>query len=270
MGKKEYLEAIDIIQNNKFWIYGYGKLSKRLYTQVINRGFIENLAGFIVTDLSSINKCFCEKPIVSIDEVDRNEWIIIAADTTSTMDINYKLIKYEFKNIHIGLYSLFDLEAGPPIESGKKILAKKFFNDTSNGWIEAVYLAAKQYDCKEVSGKDIYIKLLSGRLGREMAERDYKRFMHTVGLCEKEGFIQDFPIKICRDLYVLDGAHRIVLSQCFGDGNILADVYGVNRDEWVRNVLKRSIRLVNDDVLLKLITENELKTLKEVSIKINR
>lgn len=266
MGKREYHEIISIMKDNRFWIYGYGKVAKRLYRQAIRRGFGDKLAGFIVTDLRGINERFCKKPIISIDKFDKDDWVIIAADTTSTKEIGHSLTKHGVANYYEGFFSMVDLEVGLPIESEKMFSAKRFFVDSpSSMWVAAIYLAATSYLNEGLSGKDIYIKFSSNWLGIETAKKDYHRFMDIVAISKKNGFIQDFPIKICKDLYILDGAHRIVLSECFGDGVVVADVYDINQEEWEKIILQRTLALDDDKILLNFLTEDELKLLKGVS-----
>lgn len=265
MSKRDYHEIIDIMSNNKFWIYGYGKAAKRLYRQVVKYGFEQNLSGFIVTDLSSVNERFCEKDVISIDLVDKNDWIIIAADTVSTEEIYSYLNEKKYNKIIRGVFSIIDLECGPPIEFGRKLPAKRFFvNNSLVSWVIAIYLAATKYINQDISGRDIYIRLVSRWLGKVTAEKDYYRFMDKVKLCELNGFSQDYPIKVCKDLYLIDGAHRVVLSQCFGDGNVLADVHSVTRGEWARITNTRAQDLDSEKVLLNYLTKDEIVVLKKV------
>ena len=269
MGAKEYNKIISIIRDNSFWIYGYGRLAKRFYRQVVRYGFIDNLSGFIVTDLSSVKEYFSEKPVVSLNMVEKRNWIVIATDITSAEEITHNLTKQGYHNHCTVKFSMLDLEAGPPVESEKVFSAKEFFTNNSNSiWIRAIFLAATRYVSQGINGKDIYIKLVSAWLDCGTAEKDYHRFMHTVELCEKDGYIQDYPIQILKDLYVWDGSHRIVLAQCFGNGEISADVYDINRNELEKISFRRILDLNDEKVLLNFLTEAEIEVLKSVPSKI--
>lgn len=224
----EYMEIQRIIQNKSFWVYGCGLHATKFYNVLKKNNTLGNLKGFILTRNIYDNDLFFGKPVISVDKAPKNEWIFIAANIVNSMEIYDILQKFHFKKVKPIYWSLFNLIYGLPVKENKKFSAKELFLQSEAANFCAIcYLVIEGYFLKNNIGNDLYVKFLTYvNVDFDVAKKDCERFLSRISKCEKNGFSQEYNIKIEKnEKRIIDGNHRIALAQYFGIDSLCADIY---------------------------------------------
>lgn len=223
----EYKEILNIVSKEKFYIYGAGKVAKRCYRALQDKKLLNNFQGFVVTRISNSPVNIAVDNLLEIDRIDNSEYVIVAVDYTSFLEIKRHLNELGFTKFYWVYPYLYDFFLGSPIMCSININIDELLREnlTSN-WIAACFLALKdKYDSNE-RGKKIYIKMMREIFGVNVVKKDYERFVTESVRLQKNGYKQEYAIKISSDKkLLLDGAHRIALAVFFHQKKIIADLY---------------------------------------------
>ena len=252
------------MMNEKFYIYGAGRVAKRFYRILKQRSLISNLCGFVVSSKVHASESDIGT-IFTIDEIDSTINILVAVDYTAYLEIKNKLLNLGFSSFLWVYPLLYDFFFGRPVKFEKIIIADVLDKSYMINWIAACYLALKE---KGGEAEKIYIKMATSVFGYDNAIKDYLRFMRDKDYFVENGYEQKYPIKINESYsLLLDGAHRIALAIYFSQKYIIADIYHCDVKKYINfcGENKKGFMITNseDEYIKEFLDEEEKRRLKE-------
>ena len=268
----EYETIMKILKEETFWIYGCGRIATKFYQLLLQMNALSHLKGFIVTHPESSS--FWGKPVIAAKAAPQNDWIFVAVNVTNICEINSTLDKFHLKK-HLWIYfHLFDLIYGMPIQYDVSLATKDLFRSSiAANWMAVCYLAIESHILNNSIGKNLYLKWFDREntpdiksYSKDMAYKDWKRFVTWAEECAQHGFTQEFNIKMAQDYKrVMDGSHRVAMAQYFGVDTIKADIYEC--DEQKDKLFfgpQGYINVAEEHFVQQRYTKRELQIIKDV------
>lgn len=268
----KYDEFIEVISNQKYYIYGAGKVAARYYRILEEKGLLRNFQGFVVSDIKSHNKQF-DKKLFEINEINNDVTLLLAVDYTAYTEIESSLVRLGYYKYYWGYPYLYDLYLGKPVISCVNVNIEEILtkNITAN-WMAICFLAMEDNQTGNERGKNIYLKIARHSFGSKMAKKDFERFMNEVNTYRNNGYVQKYAIKInLEKTLLLDGAHRIAIATYFGRKRILADLYQCSIDDYRKcygiDDTKIRVSSCEDGAIEKILDAEEIRVIKKTLIK---
>ena len=255
-------EAIQIIKTQKFVIYGNGYIAKRLYRLIQRLGYERNVVNIVVTKAAASGIGVHGSPLHSIAEVNRDALVLLAVHNTAALEMKRTLLALGFEHF-IWIYPyLFEMEMGSPIKKCQPIetdaLIKRY---TRSCGLTIYYLTLKDYCNENIYNGQLYIKFSSSYITTDMAEKRWKRFQRRIEQSLKNGYQQDYSIKVNEDYHLIDGAHRLVFAKYFHADTVFADIYAGHGEFYSEAGLGGDVFLHEKD-LPKYYTDDEIAAIK--------
>ena len=194
-------------------------------------GYEDNVLAVAVTNYSYGIIGVNGKPICSIADVDKNNLVFIAAHDEVAKEMQNIVIKQGIKHSISVYHYLFDIELGEPLKRNVKVGVDELFASLKHGYMPAVYyLTLNDYSHGNVYNGSLYKKMCMGFMTEDTAEKRWERFKKAIDKYLKDGFEQDYNIKICKDYSLIDGLHRLIFAKYFGVDELKADIYDCDGD----------------------------------------
>lgn len=231
------VDLMQILEHKRIVVYGAGFVAEKFYEALVIQGLHRNVECFVVSRKEPEQKFLKGKNVISIDEFENSENILIclAVHDVTKNEIEEILDKRGITNrIWIRPY-LFDLVLGKPTRSGVIMPVDPIVRQCVDYRIAVRYLAVENYFGKNDCGYEIYKKALEAYCGRETAEKRLENFRRLIQSWERSGYLADSTILIDEKGEIIDGAHRITLARYFRTDRVLCDVYQTSEKylEWI-------------------------------------
>lgn len=229
-------EVKKILEQNEFYIYGYGRVAKRFFAYLKRNALSHHVLGFITTNQSNLFSEETQSFVRTVDEIDSHHWVMVAVDVPDFPSIRATLDRRGFdKYIHI-FFHLTRMTFGDPIrketiEIDWLMHHLKFFQ-----WVPAMYILVIEHFFQKRDFADaMYIKFYNFTHNPSASQKSLQFFKMAIEKCSKEGFHQDYSIMVNSDYTaIFDGSHRMALAIYFGNDTINADIYNVPWEEQIK------------------------------------
>ena len=224
-----YNKALNIINDNQFFIYGAGFAASRFYRCLVDLHCENNVAGFAVTEWKPKQVSLFEKKIVPIESVSRDTFVLIAAHNRTGHEMQDILVNNGFKNF-LNVYPyIMEMEYGLPVKINQLVDVNNFINNMlSTFYYPAfIYLAIDSYLNQNELGIDLYKRSTATYTSMQTAEIRWQQFKDKIDIYTKDFALnEDYPIKInLKHNILFDGMHRLMLAKYFKIPQIYADIY---------------------------------------------
>lgn len=216
-------EVIYGIQNKHFVVYGAGSFANKFLRTVCRMGYIDNYLYSVVTkkdknDMDSIR---------TIETVDRNTCIMVAAHDRNSIQMEHTLFKLGFKHYYIIYPYLVELGCGLPYKKNVEISVSEFIRKCMYGnYLAIIYLAIDDIVQHNGIGGELYIKYMNVFSKPKTSKSRFDALIDRVNYMRNTHIIEPYNIKINLDEhFILDGTHRIMIAKYFGIKTLRADLY---------------------------------------------
>lgn len=230
-----YEQILNKIQCNKFVVYGAGGHGQKFVKAITQMGYGKNFMGFAVTQRQRDDP----DGIKEIQLIDRNCFVVIAAHDRNSVQMEETIKSLGFTQYVLIYPYLIELCCGTPYLKSQTVCVEDIFQDCLkrhtfySAYPVVIYLAVDSIMGRNRVGKNLYLKLI-GKYAKE--KTSYQRWDALVERTKNyhiNRLPEPFMIKINPiQGYVLDGYHRIVLSEYFGITELLADFYDTDFDTY--------------------------------------
>lgn len=221
----ELIQEWKNILNNKeaFYIYGAGKVGKRIWNLIKSDGKQQKVKGFVVSRSGGNPSDIEGVPVFLLDEIeDKNVCVLVSVTDIYQLEIMDSLKECGFENI-VCAYKYSFLNAERPTGEMpntitidiRELLVQQFFGGGGNfSRLDIIVrlLAAEDYYTDNGYGFCLYRKMQNLRVKQGYAvnaERRYRALMESV---DKNGYDRESEIIVDKNLHLLDGSHRIALA----------------------------------------------------------
>lgn len=267
------LDLLKIIEKKDIVIYGTGYVSENFYTMLKIQKLAHKVKCFVVSDSTKICKNIYNVPVKvfeeEIDEIKRSDiYVCIAVHESIKSEIEKYLLKYNINN-YVWVYPyIFELVLGIPIINHIEIETKKIiFQQKYDSYAFAVrYLAIDNYYGQNEKGYELYLKALYLQCEKKTAYKRLDNFIQLIKSWEKNGYQDNYTIKIDEKYRLIDGTHRLTLACYYGMERIYCDVFPCS-DNY--NKIMKVSHLLSMEILQKNGFElSEIEMIKKVQNKI--
>lgn len=263
----DYSELLEIIRSRKFTIFGTGSVADRFVKAIKTLGYWHNVNGFAVTKIKKEETIIDGKPVIEIDEVARDETILVSVHNILLNEIVSILQKLEFQKF-VWIYPyLFDLYFGLPVKYNLQINVRDTVRHLNGIYTHAVYyMAIENIFQRNFIGDKIYIKYMSIFCNKETAIQRWTSFKSRIECYNTSEKLQEYNIKLSKNFdLVLDGAHRLMLAYYFGKENIIADIYDCTLNQYL--FFSGNVALTEGQ-LYKYFLYDEIELIKKTCLKL--
>ena len=259
------MEIVDVLHSLKtrhFVIYGNGYIARRFYHIIKNFGLKHNVLNVAVSDYSPHDIGVDGKPLCSINDVNRNAFIVLAVHDAVADEMKRTLIELGFEDyIWIHPY-LVDMEIGPPIKIDYLIPTDILIKCLPSAYSWAIYyLTVADFVDKDIYHGSLYVRFLSTYITRETAVKRWERYQRCIEDYLRNGYRQDYSVLVNEAYELIDGSHRLVLAKYFRVKAIYANVYTGHKDFYFQKGLGKDI-ILGDLDLPKYYTADEIAAIK--------
>ena len=232
-------DSIKLVQQEPFYIYGTGFVARRLYDGLIHRDGIENLVGFVVTELSENEKHeLFGKQIQAIADIPRTSLILVAVHMIWETEVARTLHHLGFQRFVMTYDHLLEFQFGNPIVITKEISVSSHVHQLAkedhDGYVLMAYLASIRKYMHGISGTDeYYLKYHEAIASSKAAQGRLQRFHSLLDAYETEGArkLLHYPICLDENGHVFDGMHRLTIAYAFHVPFFTANIYETH-DYW--------------------------------------
>ena len=235
-------EVLGMLAAGPFAVFGTGYVSKVLCLALKERGLLDRVSAFVVTDpkgkktvsltgprgtalcgdrperplLSAGDFLMSGGPVPLIAAVHPSVWEEVSSLPCFTGRKEESLFVYPY---------LPELLYGEPV--GERVLTLEEIlagEDRSGYWIAVRYGAARGY----LAGRredEVYRKAIALFSSEDTAKKRLERFHGLIDTIRRDGFDPAHPILLDESGRIIDGLHRIALARCLGTKALNARIY---------------------------------------------
>lgn len=215
--RKEWEELLK--ENKELYIYGAGKIGKRIFNLINLCGKQQNVKGFIVSNIVGNPESIQGLPVFQLDEVsDKCSTILLAVADTYQEEILELLKQKNFEKVVVAYKFHFLDEDNIKSETPNVImidtreLCIQQFGSEPRLDIIVRLLAIEEYYNENDYGFAYYNKMQNLRVRKGYSLHAKKRFEKLIKSVESQGYDVSSEIIVDRNLHLLDGSHRIALA----------------------------------------------------------
>lgn len=215
--REEWNKILAECQN--VYIYGAGKIGRKIYGLIKKGNQLVKLKGFIV---SNTGGGYVEnKPIISIDKInEKDSTILVSVSDIYQNEILELLQRTGFTNVICAYKYAFLEENDIPQEMPETImidlreLLVQQYEETKFKRFDIIVrlLAIRNYYGENNLGFDLYRRMQNFRIHSKYADVAEPRFKALIKSVEEHGYDTDSEIYVDRNLKLIDGSHRIALA----------------------------------------------------------
>ncbi len=255
-------DVLSLIKTKKFVIYGNGFIGKRFIKQIERMKCKNQISAIVVTNLDEKSNSVGDG-LKSVYEISKNSLVFIAAHESIATEMREVLDSIGVSN-YIWIYPyLIELELGEPIERNRKVKIKDLIRNLSKSYAAAIYyLTIKEYCRDYTHDGSLYKKMTSHYTTEHTAKKRWEIFRRKIDKCQENGFSQDHNIKVLENNNLIDGMHRLILANFFGECYLYADVYKGDGSFYSAEGIGGNVFLQEND-LIKYYTKKEIDMIKE-------
>jgi len=210
-------------KNDSFYVYGAGKIGKKIINLFKKENKIFQIKAIIVTQKDGNPATIDGVPVIEVDDVsDKEDTVLVSVADTYQLEIVENLKKSNFTNIVIaykysylggedeskGIPSVVDIDI-------RELLLQQYEKKEFNRYdILVRLLAVEEYYRLNDIGFDLYCKMQNLRVRNGYGVLARKRFTDLIQSFEQNGYDENSEIIVDKELKLIDGAHRIALALC--------------------------------------------------------
>lgn len=255
---REVDEILGRLSKEKYVVYGAGRFGHKFMKIMSKHGLDKNFLQFVTTEGDYKNG------LLSLEDIRKDCLIIVAVHEENAFQMEIILKQKGYRN-YISIYPYFtELCCGEPIKKGviykTKDIVRKCY---ARNYIAIIKLAIDNIIGKNEVGKKLYIQMMQLTSDRNTA---YKRWnaLERMTMDFSKGIIKPFIIEVLGEpLVVIDGHHRVMLSDCFEIGIVMADVYSVDM-AWFDEIYHQTV--YSDENISKIFAKTDFNLIKAVEL----
>ncbi len=213
---KKILEA-----SYSIYIYGAGKIGKRIYNLIEKENQLAKLQGFVVSELKGGITNIENKPVIEINKLNKQDSTIFVSVSDMYQNEIMELLQHlEYKHvICVYKYSFLDEKEVPQdmpesiMIDLRELLIQQYNGLDFNRYDTLVrLLAIEAYYGKNDYGFELYAKMANARIYEGYADIAIRRFKELIHSFEEHGYDEQSEIIVDRNLKLVDGSHRLALA----------------------------------------------------------
>lgn len=257
--KKEWSKLLEV--NQIIYIYGAGKIGKKVLSLIKQNNQIDKVKGFIVSDKTG-NPDYIETiKVIQIDElVDKDALILLSVTDVYQEEILNLLRIYGCENI-IDAYKFSFININDHTDEvpdtifidTRELLVQQYSNGKFNRLdIIVRLLAVENYYHLNEYGFELYKKMQEMRIRAGYSDVSIKRFKGLIKSFEQNGYDCTTEIIVDSNLKLIDGSHRLALAIYYNipKVKIMIDKESRNIDygiEWFKHYfLKNECKIIKN------------------------
>ena len=204
------------------YIYGAGKIGKKIYTLIKKDNQLHKLKAFVVSDFKVANPDYIDdKQVIGVEDLkDKNATVLVSVSDIYQNEIIEQLQKLEFTHIVCAYKFSFLDEEETPQEMPKslmidlrELLIQQYSKLDFNRYdIVVRLLAIEDYFGENDFGFDLYRKMQDNRVRPGYAKTAVIRFQELIKSIKEYGYDENSEIIVDCNLRLIDGAHRVALA----------------------------------------------------------
>lgn len=208
-------------ENQSLYIYGAGKIGKKIFRLIKAGGRQDKVKGFLVSDKSGNPDQIEDIPVLPIDRLrDKDALILLSVTDIYQEEILDLLRKRGFKNTVCAYkYSFLDADnnsIGTPdtiVIDTRELLIQQYSNGSFNR-IDVIVrlLAVEDYYRLNDIGFSLYKKMQDARVKEGYSEKAFERFKALIKSFAQKGYDDSSEIIVDPNLKLTDGSHRLALA----------------------------------------------------------
>ena len=94
------------------------------------------------------------------------------------------------------------------------------------------------------------------------AVQRWSRFKDRISLFEKEGFSQDYNVKISRDYCLMDGLHRLIFAKYYNIDVLYSDIYDCDAGYFSDCIFGQNV-LIQEEDLENYFSQEEIRDIMQ-------
>ncbi|WP_145152824.1 hypothetical protein [Paenibacillus xylanexedens] len=263
----ELIKVKDVIENQKFVIYGTGSVAKRFSQILKHSGRWGNISHYTVSSLEQDVMFIDGKVVKEIKNVKNDNIVMVAVHNIFADEILENLKYLGFKKVFWIYPHLFDLCFGMPVQSNMILDVKSVVRGLHGVYVHAIYyLAIESEFLKNTVGRNLYIKFMCIFCSEKAANKRWFDFVERIHKYEKGDVQQNYNIKLSHEYdIVLDGSHRLMLAYYFNVDKIAADIYCCDLNRYIEFAENMAL---TDKQLHEYFSYDEILLIKEADLKL--
>ena len=237
--EKEWQELLEA--NQTIYIYGAGKIGKKILGLIKWNNQLDKIKGFLVSDKVG-NPDYIENiPVFQIDElINKDGLILLSVADIYQEEILNLLSAYGYDNVVCAYkFSFLDInnDAGTDkipdtiVIDTRELLIQQYINGKYNRMdIIVRLLAVENYYQMNEYGFGLYEKMQETRVREGYSDASVKRFKALIESFERKGYDKKSEIIVDSKLRLIDGAHRLALAIYYKIPNVKIRIEKGTRD----------------------------------------
>ena len=235
--EEEWLKLIE--ENQSIYIYGAGKIGKRILKLIRLGNQSDKVKGFLVSDKAG-NPDYVENiPVFQIDELEnKDELILISVAEVNEEEILRLLSDCGYSNVVCAYnYSFMNADNntdGTPdtiVIDIRELLARQYIDGEFNRFdIIVRLLAAENYYQLNEYGFELYKKMQEARVRAGYSEMSVNRYKELIRSYKQRGYDSRSEIIVDSNLGLVNGAHRVALAIYYKIPNVNLRIEKGTRD----------------------------------------
>lgn len=219
--ENEWQELLET--NQTIYIYGAGKIGKKILGLIKKNNQLDKVKGFLVSDKAG-NPDYIENiSVFQIDELTNKDGLILLSVTDIYQEEILSLLSaYGYDNVVCAYkFSYLDIDNDAGIDKipdtieidTRELLIQQYINGKYNRMdIIVRLLAVENYYHMNEYGFELYEKMQETRVREGYSDASVKRFKALIESFEQKGYDKKSEIIVDSNLRVIDGAHRLALA----------------------------------------------------------
>ena len=210
-----------LLENDKIYIYGAGKIGKQIFELIKLSGDQQKVKGFMVSNIKGNPQQIEDVPVWQVDRVkDKEGHIFVAVADIYQEEIIELLRNKSFSNVKtVYKYSVLAEESNRDSASRPNVvmidtreLCRQQFGEEPRLDIIVRILAIEEYYGANNYGFELYNKMMDKRIREDYSIYAERRFKELIKSFENEGYDESSEIFVDNELHLIDGAHRLALA----------------------------------------------------------
>ena len=257
-----YEEIINSVSKEKFIVYGKGAHADKFLHFIRRLGFGDNYLYSVVSrKRENTNDCL-------IQNVNRNQLVIVAAHDKNSKEMEQTLKELGFKNYYLIYPHLIEFGCGLPYKKNVDMNVSEFLKDCLYGnYLSIIYLAIDDIVNSNGIGCDLYIKYMNIYSHPDTSKKRLETLVDRVSHISECYEPEPYNIKVNpKECFLLDGSHRTILAKYFGIDILKADLYDISFEQY--DLFYGGGVYLSDEALSKYFCQDECELI--INTRINK
>ena len=237
--EKEWQELLEA--NQTIYIYGAGKIGKKILKLIKQSDQLDKIKGFLVSDKGENPDYIEDIPVFQIDElVNKDGLILLSVTDIYQEEILSLLCAYGYDNVVCAYKFSFlvidndaDIDRIPDtiVIDIRELLARQYIAGEFNRFdIIVRLLAAENYYQLNEYGFELYKKMQEARVRAGYSEISVNRYKALIRSFEQRGYDSRSEIIVDSNLGLINGAHRVALAIYYKIPNVKLRIENGTKD----------------------------------------